>query len=113
MAARLIVNENQMVIAVDHTGTWYRHPRDLLRDLLRLEAAREVPSLRSNCYTNELPHGSSCKAPTGLRSPTGSLPVTSKKQPESFGSTDPGCSPRVRLRHCEDCSCSSATWRAP
>lgn len=39
---RAIANENQMVIALDHTGTWYRY-HHLLRDLLRLEAAREFP----------------------------------------------------------------------
>ena len=36
-------NENQLVIPLDHTGTWYRY-HHLLRDLLRLEAAQEFPS---------------------------------------------------------------------
>lgn len=34
-------DENQLVIALDHTGTWFRY-HHLLRDLLRLEAAREL-----------------------------------------------------------------------
>ena len=35
--------ENQLLIALDHTGTWFRY-HHLLRDLLHLEATRELPT---------------------------------------------------------------------
>lgn len=35
--------ENQLLIALDHSGTWFRY-HHLLRDLLRLEAAQEFPA---------------------------------------------------------------------
>ncbi len=39
---RDIAIENQLVIALDQTGTWFRY-HHLLRDLLRLEATQEFP----------------------------------------------------------------------
>ncbi len=47
---RDMANENQLLIALDHTGTWFRY-HHLLRDLLRLEAAQEfstrIPALHA------------------------------------------------------------------
>jgi len=40
---RDIATENQLVIALDQTGTWFRY-HHLLRDLLRLEATQEFPA---------------------------------------------------------------------
>lgn len=40
---RGMANENQLLIALDHTATWFRY-HHLLRDLLRLEAAQEIPA---------------------------------------------------------------------
>ncbi|MGB3412534.1 MAG: LuxR C-terminal-related transcriptional regulator [Microthrixaceae bacterium] len=46
---RQMAKENQLVIALDHTGTWFRY-HHLLRDLLLLEASRDFPTRLSTLH---------------------------------------------------------------
>jgi LuxR family maltose regulon positive regulatory protein len=46
---RLLADRNQLVIALDRTGTWFRF-HHLLRDVLRLELDRQAPERRSELH---------------------------------------------------------------
>ncbi len=46
---RSLADGNQLVIALDRTGTWFRF-HHLLRDLLRLELGREAPGRRAELH---------------------------------------------------------------